>query len=305
MLRMLLWALLAAFITFASVARLTSAAAAVGRAHTVEQILRDGKPVASASDVTVTPRGGKAETAIRLGETIDDGTRIDVPAHVVLVVVSSGAKSTITLEPGSSVTFVSTGSGELVSSNGGHAIFSVVPNSLDFFRVQSGEALNASVHGTVFSIDTDGGSVTFSCSRGEVNIAKTGYLLIGDKRLKASLIDVISAAQTPQATYQPSSTWYLAKFADFAQAEAFYQSQLLAAQKSGDANAVAAALTNIGIVETNQGSFAQALQSYEQARTLYQEAGSRDGAAWVINDIGYVQGRQGAYTDALQSLAQA
>ena len=62
---------------------------------------------------------------------------------LVVVIVSSGEKSTVTLEPGSTVTFVSTGTGELVASNGGKSIFSVVPKALDFFRVQSGEALSS------------------------------------------------------------------------------------------------------------------------------------------------------------------
>src|SRR5580693_2359824 len=73
-------------------------AAADSRAHTVQQILRDGTAVASAPGVTVTPRGGTPESTIRVGESIADGTRVDVPAHLVVVIVSSGNKSTITLE---------------------------------------------------------------------------------------------------------------------------------------------------------------------------------------------------------------
>jgi hypothetical protein len=183
------------------------AAAAQSRMHTVLRILLDGKPVDAAAGVTVS-RGAIVEHMLRHGEVIPDGTRIDIPPHVIVVISSTGQKSTVTLEPGASVTFVSTGSGELVSSNGGKSIFSIVPNTLDFFRVQSSEVLTASVHGTVFSIDATTSGVTFTCARGEVNITKTGYLLIGAKRLKTSLIDVISAAQQPQVTYHPSSTWY-------------------------------------------------------------------------------------------------
>ena len=76
------------------------------------------------------------------GETIADGTRISVPARVLVIVTSTGVKSTVTLEPGSSVTFVSTGGGELVTSDAGASIFTVLPRSLDFFRVQSGESLD-------------------------------------------------------------------------------------------------------------------------------------------------------------------
>ena len=142
-------------------------AAALARTHAVTDIRLDGRPVASAAGVIVTPRGAKAEATIKLREVIADGTRIDVPAHVTVTIVSSGAKSTITLEPGSSVTFLSTGSGELVSSNGGKATFDIVPGALDFFRVQSGQALTAAVHGTVFSIDAAANNVTFTCTRGD------------------------------------------------------------------------------------------------------------------------------------------
>src|SRR5271165_101819 len=177
-----------------------AAQAPAKRVHVVQQIFRDGKPVASASGVKVTQPGGTLEKAIRLKETILDGTRIDVPPRIVVIVVSTGAKSSVTLEPGSSVTFISTGPGELVSSDAGKAIFSVVPKSLDFFRVQSGEAITAGVHGTVFSLERSPSTVTVTCTRGAVDITKTGYLQIGEETTKVSLIDTISAGH-PETIY--------------------------------------------------------------------------------------------------------
>ncbi|HLX25598.1 MAG TPA: hypothetical protein VKR05_01290, partial [Candidatus Cybelea sp.] len=88
------------------------------RSHTVREILVDGRAVATVTGVTLT-RGTLTAHTLQRGERIADGTRIDVPAHVAIVVVSTGEKSTTTLQPGASVTFVSTGSGELVSSNRG------------------------------------------------------------------------------------------------------------------------------------------------------------------------------------------
>src|SRR5271168_5113507 len=86
-------------------------AAAPVRLHTVQNILQDGKAVPTAQGVKVTSAAGKVENVIRRGEAVPDGTRVDVPARVVITVVSAGGKSTATLETGSSVTFVSTGSG--------------------------------------------------------------------------------------------------------------------------------------------------------------------------------------------------
>ncbi|MBV8530974.1 MAG: tetratricopeptide repeat protein, partial [Candidatus Eremiobacteraeota bacterium] len=257
------------------------------REHVVQQILLDGRPVQSTAGVTVT-RGGITERTLRRGERIRDGTRIDVPAHVVIVITSTGAKSTTTLEPGASVTFVSTGSGELLSSNGGRALFSVVPKTLDFFRVQSGEALTASVHGTAFSVET-GAAVTFDCREGEVNITKMGYVLIGQRRLQTSLIDVISAAATPQVTYRPSINWTLAAFTNFAQAEAFYRARLGAALHAGDTGAVDAARINLANVLRLEGRYSDALKTYRQALGSYRHGNDRDGEARALEGIGIIR----------------
>ena len=88
-----------------------AAKAAQTRTHYVRDILLDGKQVQTVDGVTVT-RGGSVAHALRVGEAVPDGTRIDVPARVSLVIASTGDKSTATLNPGASVTFVSTGSGE-------------------------------------------------------------------------------------------------------------------------------------------------------------------------------------------------
>ena len=160
---------------------LQAAAAHAPRVHVVQRLLLDKKPVQSATGVTLT-LGAAVRHILQVGEIIADGTRIDVPPHLVVTIVSSGNRSITTLDPGASVTFVSTGSGELLSSNKGTSRFSVVPHTLDFFRVQSGEALTASVHGTEFSVDVAGHSVTYDCTRGEVNVTKTGYLVIGQRR---------------------------------------------------------------------------------------------------------------------------
>ena len=128
------------------------AAAHAPRVHVVQQLMLHNNSVQSASGVTIT-LGASVRHALQLGEIIYDGTRLDVPLDLTVTIVSSGDRSTTTLDGGASVTFVSTGSGELLSSNNGTSRFNVVPHTLDFFRVQSGEALTASVHGTEFSVD--------------------------------------------------------------------------------------------------------------------------------------------------------
>ncbi|MBV9263015.1 MAG: tetratricopeptide repeat protein, partial [Candidatus Eremiobacteraeota bacterium] len=270
--------------------------------HVVQDVFLDGKAVASAPSTLV--RGATVARTVHRGEIIQDGTRVDVPAHVVLV-VANVAKSKVTLQPGSSVTFVNTGAGELVKSNRGLAIFSVVPKALDFYRVQSSEVLTASVHGTEFSVSAAGDSVTFTCRQGEINVTKTGYLSIGGQRTKTSLIDVISSAARAQATYTPSLNWSLAKFENFAQAEQFYQRQLHEAQDHSDTNAINVALLNLGNVQRAQGRYADAFGSFSQARAFYQKGSDLDRQAQALEGLGLVLLDEDRYTDALGYLQQA
>ena len=253
--------------------------------HVVQQILVDAKRVQSAAGVTLI-RGSTVSHGLRRGETIFDGTRIDVPSHVVVVITSSGGKSTTTLEPGASVTFVTTGSGELVTSNGGTSLFNIVPKTLDFYRVQSSEVLTASVHGTEFSVDTAPAAVTFHCTKGEVHITKAGYVVIGQRRLQTSLIDVIAAAATSQITYHPRPNWTLATFSNFAQAEAFYRAQVTAALRTGDRSAADAARINLGNVLRLEGRYSDALDVYGQALDSYRRANDRDGEGRALIGIG-------------------
>ena len=221
--------------------------AAPARSHSVQQLLLSGEAETSATGVTVT-EGTTVQHTLSKGENIPDGTRIDVPANLVVVVESTGGKSTVTLDPGSSLTFVSTGAGEVIARNAGNATFSVVPGSLDFFKVQAGDALTASVHGTIFSVQGTGGDVTFSCARGTVDIVKNGYVQVGTDSYPTTLVDVITPTHTPKVTYHPTHTWYIAKFSNFSQAETFYQQQAAIAQRSGDAHAVEIARLNLGNV---------------------------------------------------------
>ena len=276
----------------------TSSSGAATRVHTVGQIVRDGKAVDSAEGVTVTPASGPAQHVLRRGETIADGTRVDVPAHVVVVIVSTGGASTARLEPGASLTFVSTGRGEVVRSNAGQTLFDVVHNALDFYRVQYGDQISAGVSGTAFSVVASGKTVTFVCTRDQINVTKTGYLVIGAERKKVALIDVISAANRRQVTYEPSATWYFASFANFAAAQASYRAQVAAAQRGGDAATLAAAVSNLGFVDAALGKYPAALQAQQQALALYRRAGDRDGEARALDNLGVVQRNLGRFDDA-------
>jgi tetratricopeptide (TPR) repeat protein len=281
-----------------------AAGAQTTRTHTVSAILLDGKDVASAAGVTVTPPAGAPQHTIRLHETIPDGTRVDVPARVVVVIVSTGGASTARLEPGASITFVSTGKGEQVRADGGQVFFAVVGKALDFYRVQYGDQIVAGVSGTAFSIAANGKTVTFACTSDQIAVTKTGFLVIGSQRKAVSLVDTISAGQPP-VSYRPTQTWMLGTFASYAAAQTAYQGQLAAAQQRRDLRAQANVLNNIGVVQGSQGQYAAALQSYQRSLTLYRQLGDRDGVARAVGNIGNVQEQQSQYAAALQSDQQA
>jgi len=238
----------AAFLTALSTAP-CGAAPVVPRQHTVSQILRDGAAVASANGVTLTFRDGKAVHSIARGEVIPDGTSIVVPAHLKIVLVSSGAKSTTTLGPNSTFTLTLTGNGESSNLARGSAWFSVLHGALDFFQVTHTQQFIVSVKGTEFSVDASGRDVTFTCTRGTVDITKTGLISVGKVAKKISLVDVLSANSHPSATYQPSAVWYLAKFATTGDAHAYFLQRLADARRTGDPIKIAAATLNLAVVD--------------------------------------------------------
>jgi tetratricopeptide (TPR) repeat protein len=64
-------------------------------------------------------------------------------------------------------------------------------------------------------------------------------------------------------------------------------------------------LVIIGEIETKQLRFTDALQSYQRALALYQQVGDEGGEAQVLTDIGDLEEHQGRHADALRSYQQA
>ena len=199
--------------------------------------------------VTLTFKEGKVVHSIARGEAIPDGTQIATPARLKITFDSTGAKSTTTIGPNSTFTFTSTGKGESSSLDRGNAFFSVVHGALDFFNVNHTQQFTASVKGTEFSMDASGRDVKFLCTRGTVDVTKTGLIKVGSASKKVSLVDVLSANGQRSATYQPSAVWYIAKFATTGDADAYFKKRLADARRSGDPAAIAAATLNLIVID--------------------------------------------------------
>lgn len=274
--------------------------------HVVARIAQDGRPVAAAPGVVMTSHAGTVTTAIRRGDFIPDGTRVDVPAHIVVVVAGTSGKSTVVLDPGSSVSFLSTSdSGELLAAHRGRSTYSVVTHSLDFFRVQTGESLTAAAHGTAFSVGATDRTLDVRCSRGVVNVVELGYVRIGLSRKPTSLTRPIASSTGHRVVYERRTLWELGRFAAYKDAETWFRAQLAAARRAHDPNAVSVALKNLGNVQTLRGRYLDALRSYAEALLLFRRAGDDDDVARTLNDLAVVERGLSRYASAAGTYSQA
>jgi len=260
----------------------SAAAGAALRTHTVTEI----RSQPGAAVPTLTLPNGRPERLV-LHQTLPDGSRIDVPLRVTVVIASTDAKSITTLRPDTSFTLVSTGAGERSTIGHGSALFSIVHGALTFFQVRYSTKFTASARGTVFSVETAGKNVTFACRRGVVDVAYTARLQIGaGKRVArraagdkpsggaaASIaappavraVDVIAAATTASVSFPVDAPDAVKSFATASDAQSFYAAQLGPAQQSGDPVRIAAALNNAGIVEDRLGLHDRALATFGEA----------------------------------------
>ncbi len=235
--------------------------AAQTRVHSVQAIFVDGRRVESAAGITVT-RGGSIQHTLRRGETILDGTRVDVPAHVEVIIVSTGGKSSATLQPGASITFVSTGLGELVRINAGHAIFNVVPGTLAFFHVRYGEKLTMSA-----AMTTSISEAAASCNA-HAAIPSTHRLR---DCTRAAILAGLGLAQYTAGRYHRA-------FSSYERAFALYQ-------LVGDTRDEGRSLESIGAVQEREAEYDAAIASYRRALAFYQQIGDAASVTALEQDI--------------------
>jgi tetratricopeptide (TPR) repeat protein len=289
----------AAVLAFLAILAPLAANAQAPRNHAVKQILLDGNDVASATGVTVTPSNGKAENVIRRGEALADGTRIDVPAKIKIILVSTGSKSATTLGPNSSFTIVQTGKGETSTVNRGEVSFSLLHGALDFFHVRGGQTFTASARGTAFWVDAAGKTSSIKCTSDEVTVSRSGYIQVGFARKPVTLSDVVSAHGRPDASYE-SGQANLAQFANFKQAEDYYRAQVDATRKRGDSTALLAALNNVTYVQIESGNYMAAGATADEALSLAKVGGGKDEEAHALLSAGRTRAAQGNLAQAVQ-----
>ena len=249
------------------------------RAHVVVSIT---SLAARHGDPTMTLPHGRPQT-LAVRQSVPDGARIDVPPGVVVVIASTGSKSTTTLRPDTSYTALSTGQGEVSRVGHGSALFSVVHGALDFFQVKYGTTFTASAKGTVFSVNASAGAVTFACERGRIDIgysarlqiasgakapatradpaARTAAPVVAEPHVRA--VQTITPTTKRSVTFSDGAPEAIARFGSADEAETAYRRELAAAKSTGDQQRIAGAYNNLGIVEAARGASAAAIRDFD------------------------------------------
>jgi len=98
---------------------------------------------------------------------------------------------------------------------------------------------------------------------------------------------------------------YLQFGGHFAEAVTIFGRALGAARRTGDRDAEATALNNLGIVDWRQGRLQQAAGHYRQALALFREAGDRAGEARELTNLGLAETQLGHYEQAARHQQEA
>lgn len=281
--------------------------AAAARNHTIEQLAYDGKTETKDSDVTITPNNGQPVRGVKLGDPLPDGARIDVPAHVTVTLVSTGAKSRIVLSPHSSFTPLQTANGESSSMSFGQAAFSVVHGALDFFRVNM-RNISASVPGTEFTIDASSDSSAFKCTDGAVDVVRVGSLAIsGSAPSSVSNVrqtESVTAGRNSERRYSANADT-LGTFDSLDAAKSAFEKSIADAAKTRDVPRLRAALMTVGILYAKLGKPDDALRAAQGAQDISDHQNDRDGVADGLYNVGTTQQVLGRFADAEKSFRKA
>ncbi len=225
-------------------------------------MLENGRPKPNAALlVTFVTNGKPLYPKPKVGDPLPDGTQIQAPVGIAVVISRSDNKSTITVHPGSNLTLISTTStGVAAALKTGSAEFDVVPHALDFFTVNFRQ-FTASVRGTAFKVDAKRNDVRFTCARGVVNIIRTVTLYLpADQRVihGVKLVDQISSKTSKSRAYAVDEGEYLRTWGTLAGAASYFNAQLSAAEASHDADRIDAALTSLSDLYADEGIYARA-----------------------------------------------
>ncbi|MEU7942473.1 cyclophane-containing RiPP biosynthesis TPR protein HaaT [Microbispora bryophytorum] len=115
------------------------------------------------------------------------------------------------------------------------------------------------------------------------------------RRERHSLVVGLAAAMAP----------YLRHAGPWDQAADLHRTAITAARRTGDRDAEANALANLGIVHRLMARYREAVDSLEESLRAYRDSGNRDGQAFALNQLGIVHYLTAAYDQAAQAQTEA
>lgn len=245
---------------------------------------------------------------LRTGEVIGAGTRILVPAAVLLRLRSDNAVL-ITLYPQTdyAVDAVIPG-GEVHAVYAGAARFSLT-RLFDFFNVDL-HAYVARVWGTEFEVETDShGNVRVDLLRGTLACARDARARLDDRWVSTEVSDVLSEQGLRAVSYTPDAGDYLQRYDNYALAEARYGADLeIALARAGEAGGrdrVLAARNNLGQILLTLGRAESARAQFAAGEALARAAGDLPWQARMLNNLAAAGMLTRDYVEAEASARQA
>lgn len=214
----------------------------------VQQICQDGQRVDTATVAVGIGSAAAVPTAIKSGQSFATPASFTTPPGITLDTLSANGNEQ-RISPSTSVLSIVNKTGEFYGVTTGHLAATVTTQPI-FYYVQSLKAVSASP-GTTFELDAKPSAVTFGVTAGALRTSRlvSVHLAAENKTIDGIReTDTIAPGELATVAY-PVPFPVFKTFANAAQAEAFFTSQLHDAQSGGNEPQIENALENLDLVQ--------------------------------------------------------
>jgi tetratricopeptide (TPR) repeat protein len=278
---------------------------AQGAGLRVVEVRVDGRVEAEGASVTtLSVSGGTPELRrVQTGTEIPAGLELLIPGRTVLILESANG-TRIELAPGARFKpGAVTDKGEAHVLRSGSVSFDV-RRALNFFNVDF-QRFVALVRGTAFTVMADeSGAATATVSSGRVLVQRDVPTEIADRSAAAEMLVVEALdVRSPQRTWSAADR--ALSFRGYADARRFYESQVVAADASGDYDQRQVALNNLGIFWMTWGDPRLAMPPFRRCLEAADARGDEPWRARALNNLGAAAYAAGAAADAIAHVNEA
>jgi hypothetical protein len=214
----------------------------------VRQICQDGRRVDAATVGIGIGSAAAVPTAIKSGQSFATPATFATPPGITLDTISANG-SEQRISPSTSLLAIVNKTGEFYGVTSGHLAATVTTQPI-FYYVQSLKAVSATP-GTTFELDAKPKAVTFGVTAGALRTSRlvSVHLAAENKTIEGIReTDTIAPGELATVAY-PVPFPVFKTFANAAEAEAFFTSQLHDAQSGGNEPQIENALENLDLVQ--------------------------------------------------------